>query len=166
LAQRIAEQQKIPDFLVPLKVDGSELDWMTTAVSYISFMHGWADGWRALLEKLESISTSRSLVNAAPLAASSFPRGDDLLSKTGEELLTNIVRVKSFPSVLRVFRVAGTISAEDWKHLDANMGVLQNCQGRVGSSYSAAVGICGPHQADLGTTALGGVRVVSQRPRA
>lgn len=117
LAQRIAEQRKIPDFLIPLKVDGSELDWLTTTVSYISFTHGWADGWRALLKKLDSISTPRSLVNAAPLAASSFPRGEDLVNDTGEQLFTNIIRVKSFPNILRVFRIAGSVESEDWKRL-------------------------------------------------
>src|SRR5262245_45419185 len=40
LAQRIAEQRTISDFLIPLKVDSSELDWLTTAVSYISFARG------------------------------------------------------------------------------------------------------------------------------
>lgn len=118
LAQRIAEQRKIPDFLIPLKVDGSELDWLTTTVSYISFARGWADGWRALLKKLDSIATPRSLENAAPLAASSFPRGDDLVSDTGEKLLTNIIRVKSFPAILRVYRVAGSVESEDWKRLE------------------------------------------------
>ncbi|MBI4326979.1 MAG: hypothetical protein HY674_17195, partial [Chloroflexi bacterium] len=58
------------------------------------FTRGWADGWRALLKKLDSISTPRSLANAAPLAASSFPRGDDLVNGAGEQLLTNIIRVK------------------------------------------------------------------------
>jgi hypothetical protein len=119
LAQRIAEQRKIPDFLILLKVDGSELDWLTTTVSYISFTRGWADGWRALLKKLDSISAPRSLANAAPLAAYSFPRGDDLVNGAGEQLLTNIVRVKSFPNILRVFRVAHRMESEDWKKLEA-----------------------------------------------
>jgi hypothetical protein len=120
LAQRIAEQRKIPDFLIPLKVDASELDWLTTTVSYISFQHGWADGWRALLKKLDSISAPRSLIDAAPLAASSFPRGDDLLNDTGEQLLTNIIRVKSFPQTLRSFRVSNSVSAEDWERLECS----------------------------------------------
>ncbi len=119
LAQRIAEQRKIPDFLIPLRVDGSELDWLTTTVSYISFTRGWADGWRALLKKLDSIATPRSLANAAPLAASSFPRGEDLVNDTGEQLFTNIIRVKSFPNILRVFRVAGSVESEDWKKLES-----------------------------------------------
>ncbi len=119
LAQRIAEQRKIPDFMIPLKVDGSELDWLTTTVSYISFTRGWANGWRALLKKLDSISAPRSLANAAPLAASSFPRGEDLVNDTGEQLLTNIVRVKSFQDILRVFRVGRRMESEDWKQLEA-----------------------------------------------
>ena len=118
LAQRIAEQGHIPDFLIPLKVDGSELDWLTTTVSYISFTRGWADGWRALLKKLDSISTPRSLVNAAPLAASSFPRGEDLINDTGEQLITNIIRVKSFPKILQVFKVGSSVEPEDWKALE------------------------------------------------
>lgn len=117
LAQRIAEQRKIPDFLIPLKVDGGELDWLTTTVSYISFTRGWADGWRALLKKLDSISAPRSLANSAPLAASSFPRGEDLLNDTGELLFTNIIRVKSFPGILKVFRVERRIASEDWHSL-------------------------------------------------
>jgi hypothetical protein len=119
LAQRIAEQRKIPDFLIPLKVDASELDWLTTAVSYISFTHGWADGWRALLKKLDSIAAPRSLIDAAPLAASSFPRGDDLLNDTGEQLFTNIIRVQSFPQILRSFRVSNDVSSEDWERLES-----------------------------------------------
>lgn len=119
LAQRIAEQRKIPDFLIPLKVDGSELDWLTSPVSYIPFTRGWAEGWRALLKKLDSIPAPRSLANAAPLAASSFPRGEDLVNGMGEQLLTNIVRVKSFPNVLRVFRVARSVESADWKRLEA-----------------------------------------------
>lgn len=118
LAQRIAEQRRIPDFLIPLKVDGTELDWLTTTVSYISFTRSWADGWRALLKKLDAIPAPRSLENSAPLAASSFPRGEDLVNDTGEQLLTNVIRVKSFPNILRVFRIASNVESEDWKRLE------------------------------------------------
>lgn len=98
-------------------MDDSELDWLTTTLSCISFTHGWADGWRVLLKKLDSISASRSLVNGAPLAASSFPRGEDLLKSTGEQLFTNIIRVKSFPKMLQVFRVARSVESEIGKYL-------------------------------------------------
>ncbi len=118
LAQNISEQRKISDFLIPLKVDGSELDWLTTTVSHISLTRGWADGWRALVKKLDSISAPCSLENAAPLAACSFPRGEDLVNDTGEQLLTNLIKVKSFPNILRVFKVAGSLNSENWEQLE------------------------------------------------
>ncbi|GEM_PF-4139502 len=118
LAQRLGEQRGIPDFLIPLKVDGSELDWLTTTTSYISFTRGWADGWRALLKKLDSISAPRSLANAAPLAATSFPRGEDLLSATPEQLFANVINVKRFPSILKVFQMVADPGAEKWKQIE------------------------------------------------
>ncbi len=64
LAQRIADQRGIPDFLIPLKVDGTELDWLTSPISYIAFNRSWADGLRQLLKKLDSISAPKALANA------------------------------------------------------------------------------------------------------
>lgn len=117
LAQRLGEQRGIPDFLIPLKVDNCELDWLTTCSSYISFSRGWADGWNALIKKLDSIGAKRSLINASPLAASSFPRGDDLLSQHGETLFTNVIPIKSFPKVFMVYRIMETLSADEWQKL-------------------------------------------------
>jgi hypothetical protein len=51
-----------------------------------------------LLKKLDPISAPRSLANAAPRAASSFPRGEDLVSGPGEKLLikTDLVEGDGF----------------------------------------------------------------------
>jgi predicted Rossmann fold nucleotide-binding protein DprA/Smf involved in DNA uptake len=118
LAQRLGEKLGVADFLIPLKADGSELDWLTTTVSYIPFNQGWAEGWRALTKKLNSISAPRLLTNATRVAASSLPRGDDLLTDQGESLFTNIVRVKSFPPILRVFRVSQSLKSDEWRILE------------------------------------------------
>src|SRR6266852_4633167 len=50
------------DFVIPLNVDGlrgTELDWMTTDLTFIPFSHGWAPGFRQLLAKLQSIDAPR-----------------------------------------------------------------------------------------------------------
>ena len=52
------------------------------------------------------------------MAASSFPRGEDLLNDTGEQLFTNVIRVKSFPNILQVFTVTGNVESEAWKKLE------------------------------------------------
>jgi hypothetical protein len=120
LAQKIADQRSIPDFLIPLKVDGTELDWLTTAISYVPFHAGWAAGLRQLLAKLQEISAPRNLANASSLAAMTFPTGDDLLVNGDERLRTNVMRVEQIPPGLKAFRVDDPISNDDKAKLDAN----------------------------------------------
>lgn len=118
LAQRIARQRKVPDFLIPLHVDDSEPEGLAATAPPIPFSDGWASGWRALLKKLDSIKAPRSLPNGAQLAASCFPRGEDLTKDASELLFANIIRVTSVPNVLRVFQAAENLDAKDREDLE------------------------------------------------
>ena len=120
LAQNIAEKYGPSDFLIPIKIDNSELDWLTANISNISFNISIADGWRSLLKKLDSISAPRTLKNAAILAVSSFPRGEDLINKDGEQLFSNTIRVKNFPSILNVFQIAQSVDDKIKKQIKSN----------------------------------------------
>jgi len=117
LAQNIAQQRGILDFLIPLRVDNSDLDWLNTTLSYISFSHGWAEGWKALVKKLDAIAAPRSLPGPLNLAASTLPRGDDLLSRNGETLFTNLIRIRALPEILFVSRVTQALSSAEVKEL-------------------------------------------------
>ena len=119
LAQRIADQRSTPDFLIPLKVDGTELDWLTTAISYVPFETGWATGFRQLLEKLENVSAPRNLANASSLAAMSFPTGDDLLVERAEQLRTNVIRVEAIPPGIKAFSAENALTDDEKEKLDA-----------------------------------------------
>jgi hypothetical protein len=112
LAQKIGEQRAISDFLIPLKLDSTELDWLTTAISYIPFNRGWADGWRQLLKKLDSISAPKTLSDAQSLAATAFPTGDDLIVAAPEDLRANVIRVNELPTSLRVLQVNHSLNQE------------------------------------------------------
>lgn len=118
LALRIAKQRKIPDFLITLKVDNVELDWLTTDITYIPFDKGWADGLKQLLKKLDSIAAPKTLTNAATLAAATFPTGDDLLVAETEKLHANVIRVKQTPSFLKVFQVVTPLTEEQRPTID------------------------------------------------
>lgn len=62
LALNLARARKEPDFLIPLNLTGlnpTELDWMTSDLSFISFSPSWAEGLRRLLRKLDTIATPR-----------------------------------------------------------------------------------------------------------
>ncbi len=119
LAQRVVRQQGIHDFLIPLKVDDSKPDELTDMASAISFENGWIDGWKKLLKRLDSIEAPHHLQNGTQLVSSSFARGKDLINDNGERLFTNLVRVKSFPSVLRVYQSADDIEPDEWEALES-----------------------------------------------
>lgn len=118
LAQKIADQRGIPDFLIPLKIDASELDWLTTAVSYVPFQNGWAPGLRQLLEKLEKISAPRNLINASSVAATSFPTGAELITETSERLRTNVIRVEDIPPGIKAFAAENPLADDEKEKLD------------------------------------------------
>jgi TIR domain len=118
LAQRIARQRKVADFLIPLHVDDSEPERLAATAPPIPFSSGWASGWKALVKKLDLIKAPRSLPNGAQLAASCFPRGEDLTKDSSELLFANIIRVTSLPNVLRVFQAADSLGAEDREALE------------------------------------------------
>ncbi len=118
LAQRVVRQQNIPDFLIPLKLDGSETDPLLDMASAISFENGWINGWKTLRKELDAIHAPRSLDNGSALAALNFAPGRDLVNGTGERLFTNLIRVKSFSNVLRVFQAADDMEADEWEALE------------------------------------------------
>jgi TIR domain-containing protein len=120
LAQKIADQRAIPDFLIPLKVDGTELDWLTTAISYVPFQAGWAAGFRQLLEKLNDISAPKNLSNATFLAAMSFPTGEDLIVNAPEQVRTNVIRVEGIPPGIKAFAADNTLSDDKRDKIDTS----------------------------------------------
>jgi TIR domain-containing protein len=103
LAFEISRKRQIPDFLIPLKLDPAELDWMSSDITYISFQEGWAAGLRQLLKKLSQIATPKSLTNGKVVAAETF-LPDDSITATPETLVTNIIPFTTVPETIRAFR--------------------------------------------------------------
>lgn len=119
LAQRVVRQQKISDFLIPLQMDGSKPEELTDSAASISFEDGWSNGWKDLLKKLDSIKAPRPLENGAQLAAANFPHGDDLTNDVGEPVFANLIPIKSFPNLLRVFQAPEDMDPVEWEALDS-----------------------------------------------
>ena len=119
LAQKIGEDRSISDFLVPLKIDDTELDWLTTPTSYISFTSGWAGGLRQLLAKLSKINAPKILSSGAALATLSFPTGDDLITSKAEDLCANVMRVRELPVALKLFTLTNRMGEDERTSLEA-----------------------------------------------
>ena len=103
LALSIAKSREIPDFMIPLKVDSAELDWLTSDLNYLPFNAGWADGWRQLLKKLESLNAPKPLQARTDIAALSFDAGEGLVRRERESIVTNALVVKTIPNYLSIF---------------------------------------------------------------
>jgi hypothetical protein len=137
LALRIAKQRKIPDFLITLKVDKAELDWLTADISYIPFDGGWAEGLRRLIKKLDAISAPKTLTNGAAIAASTFSVGDDLCESTTEQVRANVIRVQMISDVLIGFQVLTPLTEEQGSRLATSWPYY-----RIGDSV--AIAFCPP----------------------
>ena len=117
LAVTISRKKGISDFLIPLKVDKSELDWLTTDLNYISFNEGWAKGLRQLLEKLEAIDAPKEPGLLPRLAAKTFEYGADTIVERPEQIFANAMALTSIPSTLSVYRCAATLEDDSRRTL-------------------------------------------------
>ena len=103
---------KQPNFVIPLNVDGADLDWMMTDLTYIPFHHGWASGFRQLLEKLESVNAPRPLQNGREVAVETFlPR--DITSAAPEPLFSNVLSFLRIPTTILRFAIDPPLMREE-----------------------------------------------------
>lgn len=106
LAQALGKDRKI-DFLIPLNVDGIkpvELPWTLSDTNWISFSSlGWAGAFRQLLKLLEKLGAPRSTPSATVITPGMFLQ-EGVQTNTEEELISNSVRFRSIPALLREFR--------------------------------------------------------------
>ena len=81
------------DFIIPLNLDGvsaTDLDWMMSDLSYISFHKSWAQGLAQLLKKLRSVRAPRPLENGKAVVAA-WASSKDLVVDVPERLWTNVL---------------------------------------------------------------------------
>ncbi len=117
LALKIGAERNI-DFLIPLNatgLSGTELDWMTTNLTYIPFHRGWADGFRQLIAKLESIEAPRPLTDGDSRVVDWYNARAEV--PTGSEMLwANVLAIDGVPSEVYRLRTerAWTDRPSEW----------------------------------------------------
>lgn len=120
LALNIAKERKI-DFLIPLNVDGlraSELDWMTSDLTFIPLQESWASGVAQLLKKLNRIEAPRTLV-AGRKAVRDWFSANSTAAHRPETVWTNALEILELPpTLLRVTvpRSSGEPLLDGWPH--------------------------------------------------
>ena len=105
LAMNLSKERN-EDFLIPIKVDDikpTELDWMTSDLTYISFTESWADGLTKLLEKLKKITAPKSSEMAGKELVSKIPFENELkyIKNEDEKVYSNLIKFDSLPENLK-----------------------------------------------------------------
>ena len=101
LALNIGRERKI-DFLIPLNVgvlSATELDWMTSDLTFIPFATDWAAGFAALLKKLASIDAPKTLIDGKKSVCQWFAAQAEPTVKT-ERLWANAMPIVELPRAL------------------------------------------------------------------
>ena len=108
LALGIAKQPGRKGFLVPINVDGlppTELDWLTSDLTYIPFSQSWAQGLQQLLKLLDREGCPRGDVDEGRSIAARIAASSELIREAPESLVSNMCRFTSVPSVMHAYRV-------------------------------------------------------------
>ena len=108
LALNLARERDL-DFVLPLNLGGvgpTDLGWMLSDLTYVPFDRSWADGLAQLLQKLQSISAPRTLIDGKG-AVGDWLKSRDSLSGGPERVWTNVLPVEEIPESLIRARAAG-----------------------------------------------------------
>ncbi len=108
-------RERNENFLIPLKIDrlrDTELDWLESDVTYISF-DSWATGLRQLLKRLETLNTPRPLGQEGKGLAILRFLPENVVLDNPDRLYTNCFRFSAVPDTLRVARKTEASGAEE-----------------------------------------------------
>jgi len=113
LALNIAKEQKI-DFLIPLNVDGlkaTDLDFMTSDLTFIPFEKSWFEGICTLLKKLQSINAPRNQSRSRQVISKWLSIEEQPEKKT-EAIWSNLLPILEMPKIMRKYSVVPEIDIE------------------------------------------------------
>lgn len=103
------------DFLIPLNVDDlkpTELDWMTSDLTFIPFYKSWAKGLAQLLKKLDRINAPKPVRDGKKIASSIYLHHQTIEEKP-EILYSNCLEFLKIPKKLKEFRFERPLSRNE-----------------------------------------------------
>lgn len=101
-AASMGRKRGIDDFVIPLVIDGTSLNWTLSDNVPIEFHDGRLNGLRQLLKKLEKIDAPKSISDGPTRAVLSMSP-DGLVKNETEELRLNVLGVESVGGMLRSY---------------------------------------------------------------
>ena len=121
------------DFVIPLNLDGltaTEIDWMSSDLTYIKFHGSWAQGLIALNKKLNSIDAPRTLKNGRNIVVSYLNQNNPLVHKE-EKIDSNLLEVLAIPDQVMVFEFTNATTVSSRYELSKKWPIFQIDNKRV-----------------------------------
>jgi hypothetical protein len=112
LALNIAKQPGRQGFLIPLNVDGmsaTDLDWLTSDITFISFDSSWAKGLAQLLKLLERERCPKGDGDGRAIVARITASHESIVASQNQ-LTSNACPFVQVPSQVMAFRVSPSLS--------------------------------------------------------
>jgi TIR domain len=145
LALNLAREWK-ENFVVPINLDGispTDLDWMVSDLTFISFHLGWAEGLTQLLKLLEATNAPREFLEGRSAAVSWF-EAKDLVIRKQERLWLNLAEITQLPRDIYRYETATLIPSDErlqllklWPHIHEGLvfWAFEQPPGQFGEKY-------------------------------
>lgn len=115
LALNIAKQPDRQGFLIPLNVDGlapTDLDWLTSDITFIPFAASWATGLAQLLKLLDREQCPKFTGDGRAIA-STIAASSEVVVQQPELLTSNVLRFSQIPAEITTFIVEPKLERRD-----------------------------------------------------
>ena len=122
LALNIAKQPGKEGILIPLNVDGlraTDLDWLTSDITFIPFNGSWAKGLAQLVKLLDREGCPKS-TNDGRSIVSEIASASEVITATNETLTSNRCGFSQVPEQVKAYRVTPPLRKENGTFQDAS----------------------------------------------
>ncbi len=117
IAHSISKERQI-NFIIPLNLGlkATQLDWMTSDLTYVDFSVNWAQGLATLLKAIRKAETPCPLENGKDMVSDSIV-SDEIIKDEPETIHSNFLAIKKIPEAISVIRLQGSLSYQKSREL-------------------------------------------------
>ncbi|MFB0554330.1 MAG: toll/interleukin-1 receptor domain-containing protein, partial [Phycisphaerae bacterium] len=117
IAHSISKERQI-NFIIPLNLGlkPTQLDWMTSDLTYVDFSVNWAEGLASLLKALRKAGTPCPLENGKDMISASVV-SNEIVKDEPETIQSNFLTIKKIPEAVSVIRFEYNLNYQQRREL-------------------------------------------------
>jgi len=118
IAHSISKERQI-NFIIPLNLGlkPTQLDWMTSDLTYVDFSVNWAEGLATLLKALRKAETPCPLESGKDMVSDSII-SEEIIGNEPETIYSNFLTIKKIPEAISVIRLKKRLNPQEKRELN------------------------------------------------